>query len=368
MSSPQPLIHLSDVKKVFYTDEVETHALSGIHLDIQKGEYVSIAGPSGCGKSTLLSILGLLDTPTDGEYVLNEKAVENLSLSQRARIRNREVGFIFQSFNLIGDLTVYENVELPLTYRGMNSADRKSRVTEALERVGMAHRVKHLPSQLSGGQQQRVALARALVLNPDILLLDEPLSNLDAKIRIQVRGEIRQLQQQLRITTLYVTHDQEEALSLSDRVAVMREGRIQQVASPKALYERPANRFVADFVGTNNFIPGVCQEHGPEGLLVETALGLVRGRPGADVVAGARCVLAVRPENVRLTAAADNVFEGRVALTSYLGTTLRYDVEIPAGLRLKVDVGDAWHHEVLPVGWPVRVGFAASVALTLPDE
>ena len=140
MSSTDPLIHLSDVKKVFYTDEVETHALSGIHLDIQKGEYVSIAGPSGCGKSTLLSILGLLDTPSDGRYVLNDQPVENLSLSERARIRNREVGFIFQSFNLIGDLTVYENVELPLTYRGMSSSERKQRVTESLERVGLAER------------------------------------------------------------------------------------------------------------------------------------------------------------------------------------------------------------------------------------
>src|SRR5438034_3757680 len=173
MSSVDPLIHLSDVKKVFYTDEVETHALSGIHLDIQKGEYISIAGPSGCGKSTLLSILGLLDTPSDGEYVLNEQPVENLSLSERARIRNREVGFIFQSFNLIGDLTVYENVELPLTYRGMNSSERKQRVTAALERVGMGHRAKHLPSQLSGGQQQRVAVARAVGCEPSILLADE---------------------------------------------------------------------------------------------------------------------------------------------------------------------------------------------------
>src|ERR1700716_3077614 len=162
MSSSDPLIHLSNVTKVFYTDEVETHALSGIHLDIKKGEYLSIAGPSGYGKSTLLSILGLLDTPTDGQYVLNETPVENLSLSQRARIRNREVGFIFQSFNLIGDLTVYENVELPLTYRGMNSSDRKRRVYEALERVGMSHRMKHFPPQLSGGQQQRVAVARAI--------------------------------------------------------------------------------------------------------------------------------------------------------------------------------------------------------------
>src|ERR687896_2717519 len=144
MNASQPLIKLEGIKKVFFTDEVETHALSGIHLDINKGEYVAIAGPSGCGKSTLLSILGLLDTPTDGRYTLNGQLVTDLPLSQRARVRNREIGFIFQSFNLIGDLTVYENVELPLTYRGMKSADRKARVTNALERVGMAHRSKHL--------------------------------------------------------------------------------------------------------------------------------------------------------------------------------------------------------------------------------
>ena len=156
------LIHLEGVTKVFLTDEVETHALSGIHLDIATGEYVSIAGPSGCGKSTLLSILGLLDTPSDGSYTLKEHQVANLSFPERARIRNREIGFIFQSFNLIGDLTVFENVELPLTYRGMGSADRKTHVTEALDRVGMGHRAKHLPSQLSGGQQQRVAVRARL--------------------------------------------------------------------------------------------------------------------------------------------------------------------------------------------------------------
>src|SRR5713101_9251693 len=182
MSSVDPLIHLSDVKKVFYTDEVETHALSGIHLDIQKGEFVSIAGPSGCGKSTLLSIIGLLDSPTDGSYVLNTKTVQGLDFSERARIRNQEIGFIFQSFNLIGDLTVYENVELPLTYRQrMPSVERKKRVMESLERVGMAHRVRHYPSQLSGGQQQRVAVARALGGHPSILLADEPTGNLDSR-------------------------------------------------------------------------------------------------------------------------------------------------------------------------------------------
>ena len=224
MSSADSLIHLSDVKKIFYTDEVETHALSGIHLDIQKGEYVSIAGPSGCGKSTLLSILGLLDTPSDGEYVLNDTPVANLSLSERARIRNREVGFIFQSFNLIGDLTVYENVELPLTYRGISAAERKKRVTEALERVGMGHRSKHLPSQLSGGQQQRIAVARAVGGQPSILLADEPTGNLDS-----TNGEaVMELLQELHrggATICMVTHDARYAQH-ADRIVHLFDGLI----------------------------------------------------------------------------------------------------------------------------------------------
>jgi len=200
------LIRLDGVKKVFFTDEVETHALSGIQLEIVSGEFVSIAGPSGCGKSTLLSILGLLDTPTEGAYTLNDKPVQKLNLSERARIRNREIGFIFQSFNLIGDLTVYENVELPLTYRGMSSADRKSRVTEALEKVGMAHRAKHLPSQLSGGQQQRVAVARAVGGKPLILLADEPTGNLDSRNGEAVMDLLRDLHRE-GATVCMVTHD-----------------------------------------------------------------------------------------------------------------------------------------------------------------
>src|SRR5512138_3187075 len=187
------LIHLEGVTKVFMTDEVETHALAGIHLDIQKGEYISIAGPSGCGKSTLLAILGLLDSPSDGTYILNGKPVQNLKLSERARIRNREIGFIFQAFNLIGDLTVYENVELPLTYRGMPSSERKRRCQDALDRVGMSHRMKHYPSQLSGGQQQRVAVARALSGDPLILLADEPTGNLDSANGEAVMELLRQL-------------------------------------------------------------------------------------------------------------------------------------------------------------------------------
>lgn len=220
----ESLIHLDDVKKVFMTDEVETHALAGIHLDIKRGEYVSIAGPSGCGKSTLLAILGLLDTPSDGRYILNGRPVENLKMSERARIRNREIGFIFQAFNLIGDLTVYENVELPLTYRGMGSAERKKRVHEALERVGMSHRVKHYPSQLSGGQQQRVAVARALGGEPSILLADEPTGNLDSQNGEAVMDLLRELHRG-GATICMVTHDPRYA-NYADRSIHLFDGRI----------------------------------------------------------------------------------------------------------------------------------------------
>jgi putative ABC transport system ATP-binding protein len=205
-SNGHPVIHLEEVTKVFYTDEVETHALSGIHLSIRGGEYVAIAGPSGCGKSTLLSILGLLDTPSSGKYSLNGKPAESLTLSERARIRNREIGFIFQSFNLIGDLSVYENVELPLTYRGMPASDRRKRVQEALEKVGMAHRMKHFPSQLSGGQQQRVAVARAIGGKPLVLLADEPTGNLDSANGEAVMGLMRDLHRE-GSTICMVTHD-----------------------------------------------------------------------------------------------------------------------------------------------------------------
>ncbi len=226
------LIHLEGVTKVFVTDEVETHALAGIHLDIQKGEYLSIAGPSGCGKSTLLAILGLLDSPSDGTYILNGKPVQNLKLSERARIRNREIGFIFQAFNLIGDLTVYENVELPLTYRGMPSAERKKRVHEALERVGMSHRVKHYPSQLSGGQQQRVAVARALAGDPSILLADEPTGNLDSANGEAVMDLLRELHRG-GATICMVTHDPRYA-RYADRNIHLFDGRVVEESTEAA--------------------------------------------------------------------------------------------------------------------------------------
>jgi putative ABC transport system ATP-binding protein len=234
MPNPQTLIHLEDIKKVFLTDEIETHALSGIHLEIKLGEFVSIAGPSGCGKSTLLSILGLLEGPSDGTYILNQEDVSDLSLEQRARIRNREIGFIFQSFNLIGDLSVLENVELPLAYRGLKSAERREKAIAALEKVEMTHRKGHLPSQLSGGQQQRVAVARALAGNPNILLADEPTGNLDSKNGQVVMDLLSQLNDE-GTTICMVTHDDRYA-HYAHRIIHLFDGKIvdEEIPTPVA--------------------------------------------------------------------------------------------------------------------------------------
>ncbi|HMD43455.1 MAG TPA: ABC transporter ATP-binding protein [Candidatus Acidoferrum sp.] len=231
MSSPNgTVIQMQGVSKIFFTDELETHALAAIDLEIKKGEYVAIAGPSGCGKSTLLAILGLLDSPTEGNYYLNGESVSSLKLSERSRIRNREIGFIFQAFNLIGDLTVYENVELPLTYRGMASSERKQKVQNALERVEMAHRAKHYPAQLSGGQQQRVAVARALVGDPLILLADEPTGNLDSKNGDSVMELLRDIHRN-GATICMVTHDPRYA-DHAERTVHLFDGKISEETSP----------------------------------------------------------------------------------------------------------------------------------------
>jgi putative ABC transport system ATP-binding protein len=228
-ASAGPLLCLEGVTKVFLTDEVETHALSGVHLDVQQGEFVSISGPSGCGKSTLLSILGLLDSPSQGNYTLNGQAVANLDLAERARIRNREVGFIFQSFNLIGDLTVFENVELPLTYRGMSARQRRTRVGQALEKVGMSHRLRHYPAQLSGGQQQRVAVARALAGKPSLLLADEPTGNLDSRNGEAVMQLLSALHEE-GATICMVTHDPRFA-RYAERQIQLFDGRVVEEAT-----------------------------------------------------------------------------------------------------------------------------------------
>jgi len=351
-------IRLRQVRKQFGS----VTAVDGASLEIGDGELFTLLGPSGCGKTTLLRLIAGFHTLDDGEIWFGDRRIDGL------RPYARNIGMVFQNYALWPHMTVKANIAYGLKMRKLDGATIAERVAAGLRKVNLAGLELRYPGQLSGGQQQRVALARALVLNPDILLLDEPLSNLDAKIRVQVRAEIRKLQKDLGITTVYVTHDQEEALSLSDRVAVIRDGRVLQVAPPKELYERPVGRFVADFVGTNNFLSGTCREIAAGRVAAETAIGIVRGSPTPGVSPGDRCVLAVRPENIALGPGPENTFEGRVVLAAYLGSTLRYDVEMRAGVVLKVDVGDPWHHEVLPAGAAVCVTFPASAALTLPDE
>jgi ABC-type Fe3+/spermidine/putrescine transport system ATPase subunit len=346
-------------------------AVDGVSLEIADGELFTLLGPSGCGKTTLLRLIAGFHRPDAGRVRFGERDVTDLPPYAR------NIGMVFQNYALWPHMTVFQNVAYGLRLRRLRGPALAARVEEGLRKVNLSGLGVRYPGQLSGGQQQRVALARALVLNPDILLLDEPLSNLDAKIRVQVRAEIRTLQQELGITTVYVTHDQEEALSLSDRVAVMREGRVLQLGPPRELYERPRTRFVADFVGTNNLVPGRVVEAGGAWVAVETALGRLRAwsPPGAaSLPVGGHCVLAIRPENVTFLAGAGaagdegNRCAGRIALAAYLGNTLRYDVETAGELTLKADIRDPWHHTPLARGTAVTLGFPASATLALPEE
>jgi spermidine/putrescine ABC transporter ATP-binding subunit len=339
-------------------------AVDRADLTVRDGELFTLLGPSGCGKTTLLRLLAGFYQPDSGEIRFGDRVVSGLPPYER------NIGMVFQNYALWPHMTVAANVAYGLKLKKLGSAEVAARLGEGLRKVNLTGFESRYPGQLSGGQQQRVALARALVLNPDILLLDEPLSNLDAKIRVQVRAEIRELQQELGITTIYVTHDQEEALSLSDRVAVMKDGRVLQVGAPKELYERPRTRFVADFVGTNNLVPGRVTEWAGAELVVDTAVGRLRAVPSGPVVD--RCVLAIRPENVAISdgtaANGGNVVRGRVSFAAYLGSALRYDVEAGQGQILKADIRDPWHHEPLPIGRDVVVSFPASVTLAVADD
>src|SRR4030095_6234345 len=267
-------------------------AVADVTLTIEEGELFTLLGPSGCGKTTLLRLIAGFYNADQGEIRFDERLMNQVPAHERCIV------MVFQNYALWPHMTVYENVAYGLKLRKIPHAEIAERVRVVLENVKLTELEHRYPGQLSGGQQQRVALARALVLNPDILLLDEPLSNLDAKIRVQVRAEIRKLQQELGITTIYVTHDQEEALSLSDRVAVMKDGRVLQVGVPKELYERPRTRFVADFVGTNKLLPGQVRERRGERVFVETEVGRLEAIPNAAAAITDRCVLAIRPENV----------------------------------------------------------------------
>jgi ABC-type Fe3+/spermidine/putrescine transport system ATPase subunit len=356
-------IGLRDVLKRFGN----VTAVDRASLEIGDGELFTLLGPSGCGKTTLLRLIAGFGAPDGGEIWFGDRRVDRL------RPYERNIGMVFQNYALWPHMTVQANVTYGLKLRKLDAATIAERVAAGLAKVNLAGLEDRYPGQLSGGQQQRVALARALVLNPDILLLDEPLSNLDAKVRVQVRAEIRKLQKELGITAVYVTHDQEEALAMSDRIAVFNLGRVCQVGPPKALYERPANRFVADFIGINNLVEGTVRsvEGTDRTVQAETAFGVLSAIHDATLRAGDRCVICMRPENIALdgpSGGARNRFEGRIAFSAYLGNTLRYDVDLGGGVTFKTDIGDPWHHEQIPMGTPVELSCAIGSTLAIPAD
>jgi iron(III) transport system ATP-binding protein len=352
-------IAVHDLTKRFGPLEVVSRAA----FSIGEGELFTLLGPSGCGKTTLLRLIAGFYAPDEGEVRFDDRRVNEMPPHERG------IGMVFQNYALWPHMTVHQNVAYGLKLRRVGGAEIEQRVRGALDKVQLAGLGDRYPGQLSGGQQQRVALARALVLNPKILLLDEPLSNLDAKIRIQVRAEIRKLQKELGITTVYVTHDQEEALTLSDRIAVLNQGKLFQVGAPRELYERPANRFVADFIGINNLVDGTVRTVDAAGgrLTVDSALGALGALPNAQLRAGDKCVICVRPENVAIgeVAGERNAVKGTIAFAAYLGNTLRYDVDLGHGVTFKADIKDPWHHEQLPMGSAVALSFTVASTLAI---
>ncbi len=345
-------MHISahDIVKRFGDNEVVGRS----SFSIGEGELFTLLGPSGCGKTTLLRLIAGFYAPDEGEIRFDGKRVNEVPPHKRG------IGMVFQNYALWPHMTVRENVAYGLRLREISSSEIEGRTSQILEKVRLEKYGARYPGQLSGGQQQRVALARALVLNPKILLLDEPLSNLDAKVRIQVRAEIRKLQKELGITTVYVTHDQEEALTLSDHIVVFNQGRIFQMGTPRELYERPKNRFVADFIGINNLVEGTVRESNAGFTAVDTEVGPVRALPNEALKPGDKCILCIRPENIALGLPSEsNTVKGKVSFAAYLGHTLRYDVE--AGrVVFKVDIRDPWHHEPIALGEAVELSFAAS--------
>ncbi len=339
-----------------------TAALAGVSLEIHEGELFTLLGPSGCGKTTTLRILAGFAEPDEGEVYFDGVPVRGVPPAERG------VGIVFQNYALWPHMTVFENVAYGLRLRKLPAPEIRRRVREALEQVGLAGMEDRTPGQLSGGQQQRVAVARALVLNPRLLLLDEPLSNLDAKVRARLRSEIRKLQQELRITTVYVTHDQEEAMVISDRIAVMRDGRVAQVGTPADLYERPADLFVADFVGTNNLLPGTVSRLQDGWVELQTPAGPLRGRPAGPLEPGQAAVLAIRPEALRISDGGPGAVAGKVALAQYLGSLVRYEVEVAAGRVLLVDVHNPKGKPVLRPGEPAALAFDPASALVFPGD
>jgi iron(III) transport system ATP-binding protein len=339
-------------------------ALAGVSLTIEDGEFFTLLGPSGCGKTTTLRIIAGFYDPDEGTVFFDDVPQNGVPPAQRG------IGIVFQNYALWPHMTVEGNIAYGLRLQHVPAAAITQRISAVLEQVGLTGLERRTPGQLSGGQQQRVAVARALVLNPRVLLLDEPLSNLDAKVRARLRSEIRRLQQDLRITTIYVTHDQEEAMVLSDRIAVMNAGMVLQIGTPVELYEHPASLFVADFIGTSNLLPGEAVEARDGTVAVRTPAGMVHGAAVGAITPGMPVVVAIRPENVRLAdgGVAETILPGTVALTQYLGSLIRYEVEMAGGLVVRVDVGDPHRHTRLLPGQAVQVAFATRSAQVFARE
>ena len=356
-------IKLQDIVKRFGTLEAVSH----VSLDIRDGELFTLLGPSGCGKTTILRLIGGFHKPDHGEVYFEGKPVSPLPPYER------NIGMVFQNYALWPHMTIADNITYGLKLKKMPRPEIDGKVSNVLKLVNLTGLEKRYPGQLSGGQQQRVALARALVLNPDVLLLDEPLSNLDAKIRVQVRAEIRKLQKELGITTIYVTHDQEEALTLSDRIAVVDHGKLQQLGSPRDLYERPENPFVADFIGINNLIKGEVREinASEKWMMAKTAAGNFCCSHRERFKPGDHCVVSVRPETASIGKSEEvekgyNRITGNVSFAYYMGNTIRYDVEVGEGLLFKVDVQDPWEHKLFPIGEKVHIRFPIRTTLGIP--
>ena len=356
-------IQLKDIVKRFGTLEAVSH----VSLEIHDGELFTLLGPSGCGKTTLLRLIGGFHRPDNGEIYFDGKPVSPIPPYER------NIGMVFQNYALWPHMTISNNITYGLKLKKIPRTEIASKVSHVLKLVNLTGLEKRYPGQLSGGQQQRVALARALVLNPNVLLLDEPLSNLDAKIRIQVRAEIRKLQKELAITTIYVTHDQEEALTLSDRIAVVNHGKLMLIGTPRDLYQRPENPFVADFIGINNLIPGNVQEILPAERLmkVKTKVGPLTCLSHDRLKPGDQCMITVRPETASVSNSEEtqkgfNCIAGTVSFAYYMGNTIRYDLEVNHEALFKVDVQNPVEHKPFSIGEKIYVSFPVKTSIGIP--
>ena len=335
-------------------------ALDQVSLEIESRELFFLLGPSGCGKTTLLRLVAGFYQPDGGEVFFGDRAMSRVPPHQR------NTGMVFQNYALWPHLTVAQNVVYGLEVRGVSAAEKKTRVAEALAIVQMEALAARMPNQLSGGQQQRVALARALVIRPDVLLLDEPLSNLDAKLRLEMREEIRRIHEKTRITTIYVTHDQKEALSLAQRLAVLRQGRIEQVGDPRAVYRTPSNRFVADFIGESNWLPARVQQRTATELRLHTEVGVFHAVGQPEFAEGRKVLLGFRPEAVEIGPAAVNVLETHIAHVSYLGEIEQYRLKLANDQLIKAFEQNP--RDIRTEGTPLTVHVHPQNLLLLPEE